>query len=323
MSNQTWRSHVGFAREATYGSTGTGSVVYIPILSYDEWEDDRERIVDSAPRAQPSKDYFVYAGVNGGRTGYTWYAYLDTMNRFFKDIFGAAATVTQSSAGAHAVHNFGTTDTPLSETIYDFYGVAGAERRWHGMQAERLELKFDANSGAMTMKTVYRGYASSTGITETTVAYTCSVPKRGWEGALTLAGSTNNRLLAATFTFAREVGLIYSASNSQNPVNREVGPLEITGQLSFYGGTSSGGSTDTEYTLFRNNTSTTLSLTFFEASSSNALLIALSNANFAPATLDRGGQYHRWDVGVRGLYNTSDSGPGYVATTIASTVLST
>src|SRR5438105_3070873 len=100
---QVWRSHVGFAREASYGTTGTGTATYMPILSYDVWEDDRERILDNAFRAVPSKDFFVYQGVNKGRVGYTWYAYLDPMGRFLKDIFGAE-TVTQSSVGAPGVH---------------------------------------------------------------------------------------------------------------------------------------------------------------------------------------------------------------------------
>ena len=114
--SQVWRSHIGHVREQTYGSTGSGSALYIPVLSYDEWADERERIVDNASRAVPSKDFAVYSGINSGRTGYTWYFYPDEMARFLKDIFGRE-TVTQSSAGAPGVHTFGSTNVPESATL--------------------------------------------------------------------------------------------------------------------------------------------------------------------------------------------------------------
>jgi hypothetical protein len=320
-----FRSHLGHAREATYGSTGTGTVFYIPVTSYDEWEDDRERILDSGIRGVASKDFFVYQGVNKGRTGYTWMNYPTYAPRFLKDIFGLEVVAASSAGDTGRLHTFGSTDLPLSATLYDYYGVPAAERRWHGAQMERMELKFDAGSGAMTMKTVYRSFAASTGITETSASYTTDTPKRGWEGALTLGGSTNNRLIGFNITFAREVNLVFSASNSQNPISREVGPLEVTGTCSFYGGTSSGGSTDTEYSMYRNNTSTSLSLMLAEpgASSFNSFQITMSNMNFYPVTVDRGGSFVRYDAPFRAFHNATDSGPASVNVTLISTVATT
>src|SRR5437773_104508 len=94
-----YRSHLGHVREQTYGTTGSGSVFYIPVTSYDEWEDDRERILDSGIRGLASKDYFVYQGINMGRVGYTWMMYPNLTARFFKDIFGLE-TVANTSAGS-------------------------------------------------------------------------------------------------------------------------------------------------------------------------------------------------------------------------------
>lgn len=320
-----WRSHLGHAREQSYGTTGTGSVFYIPVTSYDTWDDNRERILDSGIRGLGSKDYFIYQGVNQARLGHTWMAYPTLTLRLFMDMFGLE-TVTATSAGSTAgVHTFGSTNLPPSATLYDFYGSSAAERRFHGAQMESMELKFDAASGAMMLKTSYRSYAASTAIPETSVSYSSDIPVRGWEGALTLAGSTNNRLINLSLNLQREVNLVFSASNSQNPISREVGPLEITGTAVFYGGTSSGGSTDTEYMLYRNNTSTSLSLVLAEpgASSQNIMAIALSNLNFYPVTVDRGASFVRFNAPFRALHNTSDSGPGSIAITTPSTVVTT
>lgn len=326
---QVWRSHVSFVREQTYGSTGSGSAVYIPVLTYDTWEDNRERVLDNAFRAVPSKDFAVYSGVNSGRTGYTWYFYPDVMGRFLKGIFGAEA-VTQTTVGNRGVHTFGSTDTPASETIYDFYGVAGSERRFHGSQMQSMNLSFETQTGALQMKNEWLSFAASTGISETTFSYTGTsgvIPHRGWQATLALANSTNLRLLRFNVDLKRAVDLIYGANNSQNPSAREVGPLEITGSLSFYGGTSSGGSTETEYTLFRNNTSTSMVIDLQDStaalSTANGLTLTFSNANFYPATLDRSGNYVRWDVPFRALHNVTDSGPAAFALAIASTAVTT
>lgn len=321
-----YRSHVTHVREPSYGSSSgsTGTAVSIPVTSFDEWEDDRERVLDSGIRGLGAKDYFVYEGVNRGRFGWTSMFYPNLMPRVLMDMFGREV-VTQSSAGAVAVHSFGTTDLPNSAMWIEYYGVPGSQRPWRGQQQERLELKFDAGSGAMTAKTVYVGYGPSLGIAEDTVSFTSDTPFRGWQGALTLAGSTNNRLLGFDLTLQREVNLIFPASNSQNPVSREVGPLEVFGTATFYGGTSSGGSTETEYNLFRNNTSTSLSLRLVQSASSNAdaLTISLANCNFYPVTIDRGGSFVRWNTNFRGFYNTSDSGPASLALSIMSTSATT
>lgn len=321
-----YRSHVAHIREPAYGSSSGSSsnAMYIPVTSFDEWEDDRERILDSGIRGLGAKDYFVYQGVNRGRFGWTSMFYPNLMTRSLMDIFGREV-VTQSSAGAVAVHTFGSTDLPNSAMWLEYYGVPGSERAWRGQQMERLELKFDVGSGAMTAKTVYVGYGPSSGIAENTASFTSDTPFRGWQGALTLAGSTNNRLIGFNLTIQREVNLVYSAINSQSPVSREVGALEVFGTATFYGGTSSGGSTETEYNLFRNGTSTSLALAMSQTSSSNsdALSISLANCAFYPVTLDRGGSFVRWNVSFRGFYNGTDSGPASIGLSISTTSATT
>ena len=103
--------------------------------------------------------------------------------------------------------------------------------------------------------------------------------------------------------------------------------MELTGTMSFYGGTSSGGSTETEYTLFRNNTSTSIVVDLQDStaalSTANGLTMTLSNANLYAVTLDRSGPYVRWDVSFRALHNVTDSGPAAFALAIASTAVTT
>lgn len=310
MSVALFRSYFGLSREdGTYGATGTLGTRFIPVLSFSPgWKDEVEYIVDKGVRGVPSMDFAMYQGTRRTRGGYEHYFYPDNCGVFLRGIFGGE---TVSGATAPFVHTFGSTDTPPSYSLYDFYGLASgsSERRILGAQLERVEISYSRANGALTVKPTWVG-AGSTGIATITASFTTVDPFRGWEAVMDIAGTTNTRLLEFTSVLSRSVDLIYGGSNTQAPNNRETGPLEHTGKLVAYASTS------LEFDRFLANTTGAFGVTMTD--STNTLAWTITDWRIEDVSLDRGGNYARWDVSWRGLYSATDTGPGRVALTVQS-----
>lgn len=309
MSVALWRSHFGLVREATYGSTGILGARFIPVLSYTPgWKDELEYVVDKGIRGTASMDFAMYTGTRRSRFGSEHYFYPDNCGVFLRGIFGGE---TVSGASAPFAHTFGSTDTPPSYTLYDFYGLGSgsSERMIVGAQLESVEISFTRANGALTVRPTWVGFGS-TGVAESSDSYTTEAPFRGWEAVIDYAGTTNTRILEFTSRLTRSVDLIYGGSNTQQPNARSIGPLEHTGTLTVYATAS------TELDRFLANTTGALGVTMTD--STNTLAWTITDWRIEDVSLDRGGSFARWDVSWRGLYSATDTGPGRIALTVTS-----
>ena len=309
MSVAIFRNHIGYSREATYGTTGTLGTRYIPVLAFNPgWKEEIEYIVDKGIRGAPAMDFAMYQGTVKTRLGYESYFYPDNCGIFLRGIFGGE---TVSTGAAPFTHTFGSTDTPPSYTLYDFYGLGSgsSERRIVGAQLESVEIAFTRANGALTVRPTWVGWGS-TGVVESVDTYTTQAPFRGWEAVIDYAGTTNTRILEFTSRLVRPVELIYGGSNTQNPNAREPGPLEHTGTLSVYASNS------TEFDRFLANSTGALGVVLSD--STNSLTWTITDFKIEDVTLDRGGAYARWDVSWRGLYSATDTGPGRIALVVQS-----
>lgn len=309
MSVALFRSHFGLARETTYGSTSALGQRFIPVLSYTPgWKDEIEYIVDKGIRGAPSADFAMYQGTIRARFGSEHYFYPDNCGVFLRGIFGGE---TVSGASAPYTHTFGTTDTPASYTLYDFYGLGtgSSERKLVGAQLERVEFSFTRANGALTVRPTYIGFGS-TGVAEQTDSYTTEAPFRGWQATIDIAGTTNTRILEFTSVLARPIDLIYGGSNSQSPNARNIGPLEHTGTLAVYASTS------LEFDRYLANSTGGFGVTLTD--STNTLAWTFTDWRIEDVSMDRGGNFARWDVSWRALHSATDTGPGRVALTVQS-----
>ena len=304
-----YRSHVGWTRETTYGSTSALGTRYIPVLSFDPgWEDELERVVDEGIRGAPSKDFAIYPGISKSRGGYSYHFYPDTCGIFLYGLFGG---VLISTGTAGSTHLFGATDVPPSYTLADFHGAALGETIIRGALFERLDFAYSKNAGTLTAKPSFVGNAS-TQVAETTDSYSTDRPFMGWEATVSATASTamNLRTLDFNLSIARPVFQIWGGSNTQTPNAFTVGTLEVTGSLTSYGTTFS------ELAAYQANSTGSLSVTLND--STNSLIFTMSNVRFEKVTLDRGGDYSRWTTNFRALHNATDSGPATVSLSIAS-----
>src|SRR5437588_433795 len=83
---QTFKSHVGFAKETTWG-TVVAPTAWIPCLNY-TYDEERRRELDKGQRAKAAMDYAAYAGVQWGKPSYEWNFYPDECGRFLAYILG-------------------------------------------------------------------------------------------------------------------------------------------------------------------------------------------------------------------------------------------
>ena len=172
-----------------------------------------------------------------------------------------------------------------------------------------MEFSFTRANGALTVRPAWVGYGS-TGYAEQTDSYTTEAPFRGWQAVMDFGGSTNTRILEFTSRLARSVDLIYGGSNTQNPNARSIGPLEHTGTLSVYATNS------TEFDRFLANTTGTFGVVMTD--STNSITWTITDWRIEDVSLDRGGNFARWDVSWRALHSATDTGPGRVALVVTS-----
>lgn len=318
----TFRTHVAFASEVSYGTTATANQVYIPALSIDDYTDDQGLVLDQGGRSKASHVYAVYSGMQQGKWSGTFPYYPNECYRFFHRVLGTD-TVGSSSAGGGGgtvngwQHTLSLADLPASDTIFDFFGSTLGDRAFSGAQCEKVEFKFDRASGLATIKPSYKSAAPSTGPgTEATASYGSDTPLRGYEAVFSVGGSTRTTLLTYELSLSREVELIFAGNNSQRPSSVEVGDFDVTGKISFYG------STDQPMTDYRANTQQVVDVVLTDTSvgSSYARLdLLMTKCVFTKVTPDRSGKYLRYDVEFQGIHNATDAGPIQIIATIAST----
>ena len=310
----TWQSHFGFALETVYGTTQAPPTVWIPVTSFDEYDDDMGLVFDEAIRASATKLQNVYQGMQQGKYSNTFNYYPNECARFWAQIL-AADTIGSSSNGQwqHTIKT--STGKPFSATLFDFFGTTGPERQFVGAVMDSLNFKFSRASGIATIKPHWLSAAASTGISETSASFGSVVPLRGWQPVFAIDASTKVTLLDFDLTVTRETELMFAGNNSQRPSDHETGQVDVTGKLSLYA------STDGPYEDYRANTSRSVEVLFNPAATAGAgstysvLDILLTNAVFTKVTPDRSGPYVKWDVDFRGKYNATDGGPIQVLTT--------
>ena len=315
----TFRTHVGFATEITYGTT-VAAVTWIPANSYDDFTDDQGYVMDIGGRAKASKVYAIYPGVQQGKGAYTFNYYTNECARFWARLLGTD-TLGSSSGGAGGgtvtgwQRTFTLADLPLSDTVQDFFGSTLGDRSFAGAVYESLNFKFDRKTGLATIKPTFLSAAPTTGPgTEATPSYGTDAALRGYEAVFSVGGSTKTTLLTFDLTLTRQVELIFAGNNSQKPSGFETGNFDCVGKIEFYG------STDQPYTDYRAGTQQAIELVMTDTtvgSSYARLDILATKAQFTKVVPDRSGPYLRYAADFQAIHNATDAGPLQVITTIS------
>lgn len=292
MSRLSALGHIGLAFETTYG-TAVAPTVFIP---YDtvKAEDDIKKVVDEARRAVLTKDFGVYNTTRQGKVEIDANVYPEILGYFLKGILGGYAV---TGTGPYT-HTFTVANTlPPSFTISDYNSMT--ERQYAGAVISELGLKFDTEN-LMKLNAKFESKASVT-TTTNTPTFSVTDPFRGFQATLKIGGSSNLNMVGGEVTIKRDVALLFTANNTQDPSKFSAGRIELTGKLTF------DVEDETELNYYLQGTQPSLQFTFTR-DANTSLDITCSKVDFTKATVDRGQEYVRVDAEFRALYNTTDNG---------------
>jgi len=298
MPVPTWRLFAGLAKETTWG-TAVAATTFYPVKSpkfavkYTTINDDGFR-----SNASQTQGYFQGTGYTEVSTGDMNY-YPDDSGHLLMSLFGADA-ITGAGPYTHALTLLNTA-LPPSYTFVKFDAALATARSVAGAYVEEVQLKY-ANPGRFTIAAKARGKIE-TNVTSPANTYSTAAILMPWQGALTLGGGANAKLVNLDVVIKRPVELIFGMNNTQDATAGNVGPLSVTGKMTFV-------PTDfTEMNYYLNNTQPVASIIF--TSGTNTLTLQMSKVAFQdPTELDHGSPYLKVVASFEAVANATDAGTG-------------
>ena len=265
--------------------------------------DEADEIVDNGYRGLMTEDFESYQGFRSAKLSFDLFAYPVPLGTAFMGIFGADGWTLGSTHPFTVAAAF-----PPSYTFSDFYGVAGSStRRYAGHYFETVDISY-ASTGELKVSCTTMGEASpaQTLAVKPTAVFDSSLPFLPYENVATINNVANSNLIAFQAKFARKVEVNFGANGTQDPTSVSVGPLGITGKLTFRP------ADDTELNYYENATKITPN-TFVFTSGANSLTIAMTQMRLIkPTIIDRSTHYAKVSAAYRAVYNATDGGPGKV-----------
>ena len=252
-------------------------------------------------------DYAVYVGMKRVNIEIESPAWPDEVGYFLHGIMG-------TSAYASTTHTFSVGSSVPSFTFHDDTSVYN--RAYAGCQVSSFSLRFNRAEGMVTMNAKLLGKSAST-VAVTTIADATTKPFLGWQGTFSVASPVGGtltataQLISGELTWERGQEASPHANNSQDMARLDTGRIRYTGSLVLDGATDLldkylSGTRDTIVISFTNADSKTLTITSTDTSYLKDQM-----------TRDMGGTAIRYNVGIRGVRNSTDGGPCKVTLTNA------
>jgi hypothetical protein len=189
---------------------------------------------------------------------------------------------------------------PISYTLTDFYAVD--VRSYPGCQFSDFSLKFNAD-GMLEYDTKTTGWASST-VSDPTPTFSTILPTPVWRGTVSIGGTQVSTAMSGNIDMSRPVTPVYGISNTQNPYQVFLGPLEVTGKITFLM------ETDAELTRFLNNTQPAIVLNWSYGTGASLVQIqaTISKGAYTAAMIERGEDFVQVSIDLNGQSTTTDAG---------------
>lgn len=216
---------VGIVKEASYGAGGTPAAL-IPVTSISP-PDVVGLLSDAGWRGAPADAYQDTAGPLASQLTLGGPIYADTIGYPLAGILGDVAFAGGSpNTWTIASINSGAQQPPSYElTVADPIG----QLQYGGCKWSNVQLNFDP-SGLLTWTGRVDGLAG-TASAATMPTASAELPLPGWAGIVTLAGSTETRLLSAAISFDRAAIAKRNVTGQQAPYLQRSDVLAVTGRL--------------------------------------------------------------------------------------------
>jgi hypothetical protein len=302
---QSVRSYLGIAKEVTKG-TIVAPTDFIPVAKDSlKPQDIVDPLYDTGLRGSNVLNYAYIQGRTRSTVDFGGAVFADTVGYGIAGLLGSVATTGASAPFTHTISlkNSLTSDVdvqPISYTLTDFYAVD--VRSYPGCQFSDFSLKFNAD-GMLEYDTKTTGWASST-VSDPTPSFSAILPTPVWRGTVSIGGAQVSTAMSGNIDMSRPVTPVYGISNTQNPYQVFLGPLEVTGKITFLM------ETDTELTRFLNNTQPAIVLNWSYGAGATAVQIqaTISKGAYTAAMIERGEDFVQVSIDLNGQSTTTDAG---------------
>jgi len=302
---QSVRSYLGIAKEVTKG-TAVAPTDFIPVAK-DSLKpvDVIDPLYDTGLRGSNIVNYNYIPGRTRSTVDFGGAVFADTVGYGIAGLLGSVATTGASAPFTHTISLknslvSGADDQPISYTLTDFYAVD--VRSYPGCQFSDFSLKFNAD-GMLEYDTKTTGFSSST-VADPTPSFSTVLPTPVWRGTVSIGGSTVATSMSGNIDMMRNVTPVYGISNTQNPFSVFLGPLEVSGKITFIM------EDDTELTRYLTNTQPAIVLNWAYGAGAAAVQIqaTITKGAYTAAVIERGEDFVQVTVDINGQGNTSDAG---------------
>jgi hypothetical protein len=302
---QSVRSYLGIAKEVTKG-TIVAPTDFIPVAKDSiKPVDVVDALYDTGLRGSNVVNYNYLQGRTRSTFDFGGAVFADTIGYSIAGLLGSVVTTGVSAPFTHTISlknslTSGADDQPISYTLTDFY--AADVRSYPGCQFSDFSLKFNAD-GMLEYDAKTTGWQSSQ-VADPTPTFSTLLPTQVWRGTVSIAGSPVSNAMTGNIDMMRSVSPVYGISNTQNPYNIFLGPLEVTGKITFIM------ENDTELTRYLTNTQPAIILKWNYGTGANEINLEanITKGAYTAAVIERGEDYVQVSVDLNAQANTTDAG---------------
>lgn len=302
---QSVRSYLGIAKEATRG-TAVAPTDFIPVMK-DSLKpvDIVDPLYDTGLRGSNVLNYNYIPGRTRSTVDFGGAVFADTVGYAIAGVLGSVATTGASAPFTHTISLFNSLASggdvqPISYTLTDFYAVD--VRSYPGCQFSDFSLKFNAD-GMLEYDAKSTGFQSET-VSDPTPTFSTVLPTPVWRGTVSIGGSAVSTAMTGNIDMVRPATPIYGISNTQDPYQVFLGPLEVTGKITFVM------DSDAELLNFLNNSQPALVFNWAYGSGATAVQIqaTLTKGAYTTGVIERGEDFVQVSVDINAQSNTTDAG---------------
>jgi hypothetical protein len=302
---QSVRSYLGIAKEVTKG-TAVAPTDFIPVMKDSlKPADIIDPLYDTGLRGSNVVNYNYIPGRTRSTLDFSSAVFADTVGYALAGLLGSVATTGASAPYTHTISLKNSAvaaadDQPISYTLTDFY--AAAVRAYPGCQFSDFSLKFNAD-GMLEYDAKTTGWLSASASTPTP-SFSTVLPTPVWQGTVSIGGSTVATSMTGNIDMKRNVTPVYGISQTQNPFNVFLGPLETTGKITFIM------EDNTELTRYLTNTQPAIVLNWAYGAGAAAVQIqaTITKGAYTAAVIERGQDFVQVTVDLNAQGNTTDAG---------------
>jgi hypothetical protein len=299
------RSYLGIAKEVTKG-TVVAPTDFIPVAKDNlKPVDVVDPLYDTGLRGSNVVNYNYIQGRSRSTFDFGGAVFADTIGYSIAGLLGSVSTSGVSAPYTHTIslENSLTSDTdvqPISYTLTDFYAVD--VRSYPGCQFSDFSLKFNAD-GMLEYDAKTTGWASQT-VSDPTPTFSTVLPTPVWRGTVSIGGASVATAMEGNIDMTRAATPIYGISNTQNPYQVFLGPLEVTGSIKFVM------ENDSQLLNFLNNSQPAIVLDWAYGSGATAVQISatITKGAYTAGVIERGDDFVSVTIELNGQANTTDAG---------------